>query len=589
MTTDPSERWERAKAAWQDRSVLWSRRSEVWTKRRALWRNRPRMSIETSGVLGVLILFLALGVLNICMIPRYKPADEPRHTAYALLLAEGEWPRVTDKLPYAKLQTGRLNSGNTVAAANHPPLYYWYVGPTLKAASDAKNMDRGIFRARLMTLALGALALIYAYRIVRLFLPKHPSVAIATMAMVASVPSLINTCSIVYNDALGLLTTFASFHGALRILMLGPSRWRIVVAGLWMALAVFTRISGLFVVAPALLLTFIAMLIHTRGSIWRKLWSASAVSAAMVAGIAAMSGWFYWRNYKIYGDVTASDELLKIFHRKPHGTTRALITSMSSWKAMFRSLWGRLAGGVNLKGTIEHLITALCAVPLFAMPKVLFHVRRQWRDILVDKRWAAVGAALLAAVFVFVPMFMYHAKGGNLNARYAFAILWFPAMLLALGGTSLRSPALAQWTVGAFATSTLLIEELYGRALTNRNGAEFAIVFALKANGSKKFYETWIWILGFFVLGLVLAIRAVGALHRRIDDEEPAPVDDVAVRLSPAGDVPLSSPPRAAMIAADTQPDHSGSLDEGDSESEPASSSSVPPPSSSGSGSSKSG
>lgn len=547
------------------------------------------MSLETSGVLGVLILFLALGVLNVSMIPRYKPADEPRHTAYALLLAEGQWPRVTEKLPYAKLQTGRLNSGNTVAAANHPPLYYWYVGPTLKAASDAKKMDRGIFRARLMTLALGALALVYAHRIVRLFFPKHPSVAIATMAMVAMVPSLINTCSIVYNDALGLLTTFAAFHGALRILMLGPSRWRIGVAGLWMALAVFTRISGLFVVAPALLLTFIAMLIHVKGSFWRKLLSATLVSGGMVLGIAAMSGWFYWRNYKIYGDVTASDELLKIFHRKPHGTTRQLITSLSSWKAMFRSLWGRLAGGVNLKGTLEHLITALCAVPLLAVPKTMFHVRSRWRAILTDKRWVAVGTALLAAVFVFVPMFMYHAKGGNLNARYAFAILWFPAMLLALGGASLRTPALAQWTVAGFAVSTLMIEELYARALTGRAGAEFAVVFALKANGSKKFYESWIWILGFFVLGLVMAVRAVGALHRRIDEDEPALA---TVPSAPSSSTPLT-PAAPADTTQDPSPDsprfdHSPS-GEVDSASEPVPSSSVSPPSSSGSGSSKSG
>jgi hypothetical protein len=378
-------------------------------------------------------------------------------------------------------------------------------------------MDRGIRQARYMTLALGALALIYGFRIVRLFFPKHPAIAISAMAMVATLPALINTCSIVYNDALGLLTTFASFHGALRLLTLGKTPWRLFVCGAWFALAVFTRISGLFIVAPAMLMVAIAMLIHTPGPVWRKLVSATVVCTAMMAGMAALSGWFYYRNYKLYGDVTASGELLRLFGRKPHGTTKDLMLSSSSWDAMFNALWGRLAGGVSLKWATEKLAHWACLIPLLMLPKAIVHLRDRWRSVVFDRRWFAILACVIALVFVIVPMFMYHAKGGNLNARYAFSIIWFPAMLIAIGGTSMKSPVWAQASTASFFVIAVFIEDIYARALTKRTGAEAMIPAALKANGVSDSWGTWLWLFIALVVGIGFVMHAVGKLHRRID------------------------------------------------------------------------
>lgn len=519
-------RWPGWSSLWSRRRELWPRRGEVWSKRRAHWSNRkelwaarPRVSLLHRGLFGILVVFVTFGLLHARMLQKYKPADEPRHTAYALLLMDGQWPKVSDPLPYDALQTGRLNSGNVVAAANHPPLFYWYVGPVLDKASKAHDMDNGIRRARYMVLALGAVSLVYFFRIVRLFFPKHPAIALGATAIVAMLPAFINTVSIVYNDALGILTTAGAFHGAMRLLVRGKTPWRIFVTGLWMALAVFTRLSGAFVVAPAMLVAFVALLLHTEGNAWRKLLHACGVSLAYVVGMIAVSGWFYWRNYKIYeGDITASGQLLKLFGRRPHGTTIDLLLNGGTWEGMLNGFWGRLAGGVSLKNAVEKLVHWVCFLTLVAAPIAALRLGRKWREAVRDRRWIGVGGAVLAAVFILLPMYMYHAKGGNLNGRYAFAIAWFPSMILAIGLAAFRSPTFALASLGAFFAIGLYETDFYARALTKRGGAEASIPFALEANGVRDPWSAWVWAVILLVCGFALLAHAVAKLHRRLDE-----------------------------------------------------------------------
>lgn len=522
--------WPGWRSLWSQRKELWPRRGEVWSKRADHWRNRdelwaarPRVSLLHRGLLGILVVFLAFGLLNVRMLPKYKPADEPRHTAYALLLMDGQWPKVSDPLPYDALQTGRLNSGNIVAAANHPPLFYWYVGPVLEKASKAKDMDNGIRRARYMVLALGALSLVYFFRIVRLFFPKHPAIALASTAMVALLPTFINTVSIVYNDALGILTAAGAFHGAMRLLVLGKTRWRLFTTGLWMALAVFTRLSGMFVVAPAMLVAFLAILVHTDGKWWRRLVHAAGICFAYVVAIVAMSGWFYWRNYKLYnGDITASAELLKLFGRKPHGTTIDLLLNGGVWEGMLNGFFGRLAGGVSLRDAMERLCHWACFIPLVAVPLAAFHLRSRLRETLRDRRWIGVLGGVLGLVFILLPMFMYHSKGGNLNGRYAFAIIWFPAMVLAIGLTCFRSPTFAIASVASFLLICLYTQDFYARALTKRGSVEASIPWALAANNVKEAWPAFIWAMALVLGGFAILAHAIAKLHRRLDEGDDA-------------------------------------------------------------------
>ena len=81
---------------------------------------------------GILLVFLALGLYQVLALKPFRPLDEPRHAGYALYLADGKLPKVSDPLPHQRLGIRHLGSRNIVAAANHPPLYYLMVALPLK-------------------------------------------------------------------------------------------------------------------------------------------------------------------------------------------------------------------------------------------------------------------------------------------------------------------------------------------------------------------------------------------------------------------------------------------------------------------------
>ena len=502
------------------------------------------LSPERQGLFGVLLITAALGLLNVFMLPQFKAADEPRHVAYSILLADGTWPKVTDPLPMQRLGVTKImDSGVYVAAANHPPLYYWLVGLPLKIGADRHNLMPGLLVARCITLALGLAALVYVFRLVKLLVPDRPAVPLVVTLFTGIIPTYLNTCGIAYNDSLGVLTTVASMHGAMSVLTLGPTRGRLIATGVWVALAMFTRVSGLFVVGPALLVVFIGMLKHTEGTKLRRLLRATGVCAAMVAGILVTSGWFYYRNYKLYGDITASAALLKLFHRKPNGEPLALLLSAKKWSNMHRALWTRLAGHVSLDTKLMAVVDAVMIAAAALSLKALFHLRSALRprSLAGGTRTWGFAASVLTFFAVVVPMFVFHARGGNLNMRYLLPVAWVPMLILAAGLASVRSSLPSLVGAASLGLASLFIQELYAQSLFKRGKAvDLGIAAALSQAGSR-YPSSWVAALFLvFAFGLVLVLRAVGQLHRRID-EGPEQAGAAGDGAPSAGDEVVSS------------------------------------------------
>ena len=79
---------------------------------------------SSSADAGPLLLFLAFGMVNILGVKPFQALDEPRHAAYAVVLATGRIPNIREPIPYEVLHTGRIRGTNAMVAAVHPPLYY---------------------------------------------------------------------------------------------------------------------------------------------------------------------------------------------------------------------------------------------------------------------------------------------------------------------------------------------------------------------------------------------------------------------------------------------------------------------------------
>jgi hypothetical protein len=312
-----------------------------------------------------------------------------------------------------------------------------------------------------------------------------------------------------------------SFHAALAAWQDGPTRRRLIVAGVWMCVALLSRITTSFVVGPALLLVVLAVAHRSEGALPKRLGRAALVGLAITAAMALVSGWFYLRNQQLYGDLTGAKEALRLFGRKSHGDAEDLLLSGTSWGRLHEHLWVRLAGHVYLRGTAELMVDAIAALPLILVPKLLVDARRDLVPFLKSRSLVSYAVAVLAFVCVVVPMFVFHSRGGNLNARYLIPVLWLPFIVLAASVSSMRSAVIPQWSAAAFIFVSYVMLELYARALVKLKSAEVALPHALKAGGVGSPELVHLGIFLAVALGAGLVIGAVGELHRRFADHAP--------------------------------------------------------------------
>ncbi|HXK18629.1 MAG TPA: hypothetical protein VNG33_12540, partial [Polyangiaceae bacterium] len=220
-----------------------------WRQRRGSPTFAPLFEpVVVRGLLGVLLVFVALGTIHLFAIPPFAPLDEPRHIAYAIEIGEGHLADVRDKVQLQKLHVRRIQGTHMMAAAAHPPLYYLFVCLPLKWSSQSGDLTWGTWVSRGVTLLLGIFGLAYAYLAARLIVPLKRSLALSATAFCALMPAFDNVSALVHNDSLAFLTTSALFHAVLVVVLQGPKRAALVSVGVWASLAAATRFASMIVV-----------------------------------------------------------------------------------------------------------------------------------------------------------------------------------------------------------------------------------------------------------------------------------------------------------------------------------------------------
>jgi len=385
------------------------------------------------GLVGVLVLFVSICGLHVLGVPPFAPLDEPRHIAYAIEVAEGKLPDVRDKVQLKKLHVRRIKGTNMMAAAAHPPFYYVLVGWPLKWSSESGDLAWGTRVSRAITVILGAAGLIYAYLAAALLVPRARSVALLGTAFCALMPAFDNVSSLVHNDSLAFLTTSALLHATLLVLLRGATVRSLVLVSVWAALAAATRFASLVAVAPALAAVGLKLLAMREP--WRvRLRWAAVFSAATLGLIAVTSGWFYWRNYQLYGDVTAGKALFEGLKRPTRTPFIVSALTPELWGKLVSDLWGRLAGGVRLGRDVAGLGIGFVVTGFgIALGRWLLALRRHGRALLEHPRLGAVAFVIVTTAFVVLPIFEFYSRGGNLTARYYFPVLWVPLLAVAIG------------------------------------------------------------------------------------------------------------------------------------------------------------
>ncbi|MEN6478758.1 MAG: glycosyltransferase family 39 protein [Anaerolineales bacterium] len=389
---------------------------------------RVRQQPRSRWLLLVLALYFALAVTYGLVTPLWEAPDEPQHAAYAFQLARGgglpvldpaapgdwrqeggqpplyyllvaaivhpidtsNWAAVYVPNPYVDL--GRVTSDGNVNAALHSSAEAWpYRGAALAAHI-----------ARLVSALLGVVTVLSAYLLGREVLPDAPGVALGAAALTAFNPMFLFISGAITNDALAIALCSLTVWLLVRALRRPPTVAGWALRGALVGLAALTKLSALALVPLAGL---VAMMV-ARQHDWRQLGRAALGGLLPVLAIA---GWWFVRNWRLYGDPSGLAPFIAIIGRRYPPSTLV-------------QLWGEREG------------LALSYVGLFG-----------WMN-LPAPTWAVyVQGGILAVGWLAAPWGLYRqrtADGQSLwSWRWTLVLVWPLILLISLVRWTLLTPA----------------------------------------------------------------------------------------------------------------------------------------------------
>ena len=397
---------------------------------------RPETSrqslIDPGIVFGVLCaLFVGVSVLYGLTIPIFETPDASGHYAYIHELTEGRG------LPVQGTPSGARVTGYV---ASHPPLYYalcaaltfwvpddmdfdeWvWRNPhqTMGDASRTVNKNMWIHRptngtaltahiARLVSTALGLVAVVATYSIALTLFPDRRWLALGAASLAAFNPMFIFTSARVSNDAAVVAFGSLTIWGAVRLATRGLSRRALVLLGAALGLAVLSKLSAVALApAVALALLFDATRDTLETEFFSKTWVLSLlVDTLILFGTTALvCGWWFVRNWLLYGEVMGVNAWLShtaTVRPEPIG----LLAVIPELRGLEKSYWAMFGWfNINVAPWMYRFWRALTR--LSALGLILVLIDQWWAEELSGGRRFSrpVQAGLVTLTFAFLLIF----------------------------------------------------------------------------------------------------------------------------------------------------------------------------------------
>ena len=301
--------------------------------------SRERLYPWPLALLLIVYLLLAAGYSAFtpaATVVQHNP-DENAHVQYVQTLAGGHLPVFTDAAH---------------GYENHqPPLYYALCVPVYLAA-HTQGEPAATRAARWVSILLGALLILVAYRCILALFPQEPLLALGTAAFVGLLPSNIALSASVTNDALTNLLMAVGLW-LLADFTQGASDKRAAWLGLVLGLGIWTKTSTLLLFPTAL---FACYLLARQKALPAP---TAARFASIAVGLGAILGapWLL-RNQILYGDPLAQHIFVSAFsqtaqagtitHFLFHDSPFAYLGGVAVWT--FASFWGGFDSGLIFWG-----------------------------------------------------------------------------------------------------------------------------------------------------------------------------------------------------------------------------------------------
>jgi hypothetical protein len=355
-------------------------------------------------------------------------------TWYSLAIPLGEAPDEVPHFTYVRYiaQHGRLPTTTEEHEAFQPPLYYALDAGLTFWIKDSPNVpfavranadyDAGDARApknlllhtaaeswpyrgwalawhvaRLLSIALGAVTVWAVYQIGHTLFPDQPAIPLTMAGLTAFTPQFLFLSAVVNNDnAATAFSALILWQIATLLRDRDPARIRkrSLLLGVLLGLGVLSKAS-LVALVPVAGLAILISSTETRPMRVTHLASRFTVRAAL-AGVAALtvSGWYFARNWSLYGDPLGWAFTLQTNAPREGPLTLDVLAWL--FKGVFRSFWlGWI--GIQFDEVLYWLIGGACLVGLAGFVAWL---ARRWRTLDPGIRWTLALFGLHVAITI---------------------------------------------------------------------------------------------------------------------------------------------------------------------------------------------
>ena len=294
---------------------------------------------------------------------------------------------------------------------------------------------------RFLSILMGLGTVLLAYALGRELFPATPALALAAAAFVAFNPMFLFISAVINNDNLSTLLATALLLMVVRLINRSdsaPEPRLYVLIGVTAGAGMLAKYQIGFML-PLIALALLIVSLRTRD--WRPVVIGGAVSGGLTILIA---GWWYWRNYDLYGDATGINVFLDIVGRR--AVPADLHQLWTERETFMMSFWG-FFGGVNvpLSDAVYLLFNMLAG---FAALGVLVALAREawfrWRTRTCPPDRALYAARLFAVIWpvvVFISLLSWTRQTWASQGRLWFSAIAPLSLWIAVG--------LASWSPGS--------------------------------------------------------------------------------------------------------------------------------------------
>ncbi len=416
----------------------------------------------TRGVFIIIGCFLLLGLIYSFATPIFEASDELNHYPFVAHLAQG------NGLP--RQDPGRVTGWGQ--EGSQPPLYYalaaaltfWVntddlpvlldLNPHAKRgiplAADNKNMivhtDRerlpwrgtvlAVALVRFFSLLLGAGTVGCTFLLARRLLPDEPGLALMATAFNAFLPMFLFISASVNNDNLVVFLASLALLWMVAWVQEGGSRWSLPILGGLIGLACLSKLSGLALLplaGLALALPFVQKMWATEMAD-RKFYRAALTGWLVDFGLLLLpallvAGWWYLRNWQLYGEPTGLAMMLDVAGRRPDSFVLADL--LGEFQGFRINYWG-LFGAVNVLMRPLWVYQVLDLFTLLAALGLGLWGWRLWRG----RAWKTHLVFLIPAAWIvleFVGLIRWTSLTAASQGRLLFPTISAISLFLALG------------------------------------------------------------------------------------------------------------------------------------------------------------